>query len=44
LVKTPAFRDENVQAGQKYFYAVAAVDQRGNESGKSEEANESVPK
>ncbi|HYL16243.1 MAG TPA: hypothetical protein VEV41_24635 [Terriglobales bacterium] len=43
LVKTPAFRDGNVQSGKKYFYSVSAVDLRGNESGRSEEANESVP-
>jgi hypothetical protein len=43
LVKTSAFRDLNVRAGTKYFYAVSAVDQRGNESGKSEETSESVP-
>jgi len=28
----------------KYFYAVSAVDLRGNESGKSEETSETVPK
>ncbi|MFB3915859.1 MAG: fibronectin type III domain-containing protein [Terriglobales bacterium] len=43
LVKTPAFRDQNVTAGKKYFYSVTAVDLRGNESGKSEETSESVP-
>ena len=43
LVKTPAFRDMKVVAGKTYFYSVAAVDQRGNESGRSEEASESVP-
>jgi len=43
LVKTPSFRDSNVRAGTKYFYAVSAVDQRGNESGKSEETSEQVP-
>jgi len=44
LVKTPRFPDPDVQAGAKYFYAVTAVDLRGNESGKSEETSESVPK
>jgi len=43
LVKTPAFRDTNVAAGKTYFYSVSAVDQRGNESGRSEETSESVP-
>lgn len=43
LVKTPAFRDANVVAGHQYFYSVSAVDQRGNESGKSEETSEKVP-
>ncbi|MDP9267682.1 MAG: hypothetical protein M3P27_05070 [Acidobacteriota bacterium] len=43
LVKTPAFRDPNVQPGHKYFYSVGAVDLRGNESAKSAEASEQVP-
>jgi hypothetical protein len=43
LVKTPAFRDTSVVAGKKYFYSVSAVDERGNESARSEEAEESVP-
>jgi hypothetical protein len=43
LVKTPAFRDSNVQPGVKYFYSVSAVDLRNNESGKSQEASETVP-
>lgn len=43
LVKTPAFRDESVLPGKKYFYSVTAVDLRGNESGKSEETSETVP-
>jgi hypothetical protein len=43
LVKTPAFRDAQVEPGKTYFYAVSAVDERGNESAKSEEASESVP-
>ena len=42
-VKTPAFRDSNVQSGKKYFYSVSAVDERKNESAKSEEASEQVP-
>ena len=43
LVKLPAFRDQIVSAGKKYFYSVSAVDIRGNESARSEEANETVP-
>ena len=43
LVKTPAFRDARVVAGKTYFYKVSAVDQRGNESGRSEEVSERVP-
>ena len=43
LVKTPAFRDMRVAAGKTYSYAVSAVDQRGNESERSQEASESVP-
>ncbi len=43
LVKTPAFRDRNVVTGHRYFYSVSAVDLRGNESQRSNEASESVP-
>jgi len=43
LVKAPAFRDSQVMAVKTYFYSVTAVDQRGNESGRSEEGSESVP-
>ncbi len=43
LVKTPAFKDTTVQPGQKYTYSLAAVDLRGNESARSEPAEESVP-
>jgi len=42
-IKTPAYRDSAVQPGKKYFYSVSAVDVRGNESARSEEANEGVP-
>ena len=42
-LKTPVFRDSNVAPGKQYFYAVTAIDLRDNESGKSEEAHESVP-
>jgi hypothetical protein len=43
LVKAPAFRDQNVASGKTYVYSVSAMDLRGNESGKSEEATEAVP-
>lgn len=43
LVKTPAYRDANVEPNSRYYYSVTAVDLRANESAKSEEANESVP-
>jgi hypothetical protein len=43
LVKMPAFRDGNVMAGKDYSYSVSAVDVRGNESARSEEAGEAVP-
>lgn len=43
LVRTPAFRDMQVAPGKTYFYSVSAVDERGNESARSEEASESVP-
>ena len=43
LVKSPAFRDSSVASGRTYIYSVSAVDLRGNESARSEEAKESVP-
>jgi predicted phage tail protein len=43
LVKAPSFRDSAILSGKKYFYYVSAVDVRGNESRRSEEASESVP-
>jgi len=42
-VKIPAFRDSQIISGKTYFYSVSAVDLRGNESARSEEASESVP-
>jgi hypothetical protein len=42
-VKTPAFRDLQVVSRSTYFYSVSAIDQRGNESARSEEATESAP-
>jgi len=43
LVKSPSFRDTAVSSGTKYFYAISAVDLRGNESKPSEETSETVP-
>ncbi|MGA2356250.1 MAG: fibronectin type III domain-containing protein [Terriglobales bacterium] len=43
LVKSPAYRDSAVESGKTYTYSVSAVDVRGNESGRSEEAGEVVP-
>lgn len=42
-VKTPAYRDASLMPGRRYFYSVSAVDVRGNESSRSEEASELVP-
>jgi hypothetical protein len=42
-LSAPAFRDTNIMPGNRYLYTVSAVDVRGNESGHSEEAGESVP-
>jgi hypothetical protein len=42
-VKSSAYRDANVQSGHKYFYSVTAIDERNNESAKSDEASEQVP-
>ncbi len=43
LVKAPSYRDSAVSFGKTYVYSVSAVDGRGNESAKSEEASETVP-
>jgi len=43
LVKAPVYRDREVVSGKNYFYSVSAVDLRGNESARSEEASERVP-
>jgi hypothetical protein len=43
LLKTPAYRDEFAVSGKSYLYSVSAVDVRGNESARSEEATETVP-
>jgi hypothetical protein len=39
----PAFHDAHVQAGHSYIYAVSAIDQGGHVSGRSAEAEETVP-
>ena len=44
LLKTPTTRDATVAAGRRYYYAVTAVDIRGNESERSQPANEQVPR
>jgi hypothetical protein len=44
LLKTPAFHDASVSPGVTYIYAVSAVDVRGNESARSQEASETAPK
>jgi len=44
LVKAPAFRDTAVVPGTRYSYSVSAVDVRGNEGPRSQEASELVPK
>jgi len=43
LVRAPAYRDSDVQAGKRFTYVVTSVDLRGNESARSEPASESVP-
>jgi hypothetical protein len=43
LIKTPAFRDPSVAAGQTYFYSISAQDLRNNESPRSAETSETVP-
>jgi hypothetical protein len=42
-LKTPAYRDATVASGKSYVYSVSAVDLRGNESARSEDAGETVP-
>lgn len=43
-LKAPAYHDADIAAGNTYVYSVSAVDDRGNESQRSEEASEQVPK
>ena len=42
-VEPPAFRDAQVQTGQRYRYAITAVDRLGNESARSEPAEVEAP-
>jgi len=39
----PAYSDKSIQAGNTYSYSVSAIDERGNESKRSEETSEQVP-
>lgn len=39
----PSFRDLHIDAGHRYAYSVSAVDKDGNESKRSEEAEEALP-
>jgi hypothetical protein len=39
----PGYRDDNVQPGHTYDYAVSAIDTEGHESERSAEAQETVP-
>jgi hypothetical protein len=43
LVKAPSYRDADVTSGKTYIYSVSAVDVRGNESARSDEASEATP-
>jgi predicted phage tail protein len=43
LVEAPSYSDRNVEAGKQYKYAVSAVDQAGNESGRSKPVEVAVP-
>ena len=42
-LKAPAWRDNDVQPGKMYVYAVSAVDVRGNQSARSAPAQEAAP-
>ena len=44
LLVTPSFRDQSTQKGRRYFYSVSGVDVRNNESERSLETSELVPK
>jgi hypothetical protein len=42
-VTAPAFHDAGIRPGITYLYSVSAIDERGNESKRSEETQEEVP-
>ena len=42
-VVAPSYRDTAIQPGNTYVYSVSAVDERGNESKRSQETSEQVP-
>ena len=42
VVKAPSYRDTTAETGKIYWYAVTAVDLRGNESSRSGEASETI--
>ena len=42
-VKAPSYHDSDIAAGKTYVYSVSAIDERENESQRSEEASEQVP-
>ncbi|MBY0502621.1 MAG: hypothetical protein K2X03_01845 [Bryobacteraceae bacterium] len=42
-IDAPAFRDTTTKSGQRYRYAITAVDRAGNESGRSEPAEIEAP-
>jgi hypothetical protein len=43
MAQTSSYRDEDIELGKTYSYAVSAVDLRGNESPRSAPASETVP-
>jgi hypothetical protein len=43
-VPAPAFHDTKVERGHTYAYSVSAIDQSGNESARSPEVEENLPK
>ena len=43
LATESSYRDTGVQAGHRYAYSVSAIDQKGNESARSAETEETLP-
>lgn len=43
-IAAPAYHDAAIQLGNTYVYSVSAVDERGNESKRSEETSEEAPR